>query len=250
MATTTTQYGVQVEVAVLLKEGSTYKRRSQRLQRAVSFLLFKKNCVGLNFPFKVENFLTDQDVDGESMFEDFGGHQLLNDHVENIRVEWSSFAPSRIFTTATKRFFFYKHLGMGIYNEESDTDEEDEEEESPGFNMMVLPNAELAGLWSVVLTQYTLHNCFKLMQNCRESLIFEVELKENLLANIQISLELASRQVDPLQVGKAFESEEIHAMSGEHIKAGPCAWPPWHWQDLPLSGARQQGFKTAVLSAK
>ena len=110
----------------------------------------------------MENFLTDQDVDGESMFEDFGGHQLLNDHVENIRVEWSSFAPSRIFTTATKRFFFYKHLGMGIYNEESDEDTEDEEEESPGFNMMVLPNAELAGLWSVVLTQYTLHNCFKI----------------------------------------------------------------------------------------
>ena len=45
MATTTTQYGVQVEVAVLLKEGSTYKRRSQRLQRAVSFLLFKKKTV-------------------------------------------------------------------------------------------------------------------------------------------------------------------------------------------------------------
>ena len=86
------------------------------------------------------------------------------------------------------------------------------------------------------------------MQNCRESLIFEVELKENLLANIQISLELASRQVDPLQVGKAFESEDILDMAGEHIKTGPCTWSPWHWQDLPLSGARQQGFKTAVLS--
>ena len=34
----------------------------------------------------------------------------------------------------------------------------------------------------------------------RESLIFEVGLKENLLKNIEISLELARCQVDPLQV--------------------------------------------------
>ena len=34
----------------------------------------------------------------------------------------------------------------------------------------------------------------------RESLIFEVGLKENLLANIETSLEFARRQVDHLQV--------------------------------------------------
>ena len=41
---------------------------------------------------------------------------------------------------------------MGIYNDMEDEDEEGgEEEESPGFNMMVLPNAELCGLWLVTL---------------------------------------------------------------------------------------------------
>ena len=34
----------------------------------------------------------------------------------------------------------------------------------------------------------------------RESLIFEMGLKENLLANIETSLEFARRQVDHLQV--------------------------------------------------
>ena len=34
----------------------------------------------------------------------------------------------------------------------------------------------------------------------RESLIFEEGLKENLLKNIEVSLEFARRQVDPLQV--------------------------------------------------
>ena len=84
-------------------------------------------------------------------FEDFGGQQLLDAHVENIRVEWSSAYPSRVFATAPKRFLFYKHLGIGIYNDMEDEDEEgEEEEESPGFNMMVLPNAELCGLWLVI----------------------------------------------------------------------------------------------------
>ena len=50
-------------------------------------------------------------------FEDFGGQQLLDAHVENIRVEWSSTYPSRVFATAPKRFLFYKHLGTGIYND-------------------------------------------------------------------------------------------------------------------------------------
>ena len=101
---------------------------------------------------QVEDFLTEQDVEESWKFEDFGGRQLLADHVENIRVEWSASCPSRVFATATKRFLFYKHLGMGIYNDMEEEDEEgDEEDESPGFNMMVLPNTELCGLWSVAL---------------------------------------------------------------------------------------------------
>ena len=88
-------------------------------------------------------------------FEDFGGQRLLADHVENIRVEWSASYPSRVFATATKRFLFYKHLGMGILNDEEDDDDDeeldDDEEESPAYNLMVLPNAELCGLWSVLL---------------------------------------------------------------------------------------------------
>ena len=67
-------------------------------------------------------------------------------------MEWSASYPSRVFATATKRFLFYEHLGMGSYNDMEDEYEEgDEEEESPGFNMMVLPNAELCGLWLVTL---------------------------------------------------------------------------------------------------
>ena len=90
-------------------------------------------------------------------FEDFGGQQLLDAHVENIRVEWSSAYPSRDFATAPKRFLFYKHLGIGIYNDMEEEEEEgEEEEESPGFNMMVLPNAELCGLWLVISL---LHQC-------------------------------------------------------------------------------------------
>ena len=46
-----------------------------------------------------------------------GGQQLLDAHVENIRVEWSSTYPCRVFATAPKRFLFYKHLGTGIYND-------------------------------------------------------------------------------------------------------------------------------------
>ena len=46
-----------------------------------------------------------------------GGQQLLDAHVENIRVEWSPTYPSRVFATAPKRFLFYKHLGTGIYND-------------------------------------------------------------------------------------------------------------------------------------
>ena len=102
---------------------------------------------------QVENFLADQNVEESGKFEDFGGLQLLNDHVENIRVEWNCNTP-RVFANASKRFLFYKHLGMGILNDEEEDDddeEEDNEEESPACNLMVLPNAELCGLWSVLL---------------------------------------------------------------------------------------------------
>ena len=61
-------------------------------------------------------------------FEDFGSQKLLTDHVENIRVEWSASYPSRVFATATKRFLFYKHLGMGIYNDMEDEDEEGDQD--------------------------------------------------------------------------------------------------------------------------
>ena len=80
---------------------------------------------------------------------------MLADHVENIRVEWSASHPGREFATTSKRFLFYKHLGMGIFNDMEEEDEEgEEEEESPGFNMMVLPNAELCGLWLVPCNPY------------------------------------------------------------------------------------------------
>ena len=84
--------------------------------------------------------------------------QLLNDHVENIRVEWGSNSP-RVFANASKRFLFYKHLGMGIFNDDMEEEDEEgeEEEESPGFNMMVLPNAELAGLWLVFACSHLNH---------------------------------------------------------------------------------------------
>ena len=51
-------------------------------------------------------------------------------------MEWSASYPSRVFATATKRFLFYEHPGMGSYNDMEDEYEEgDEEEESPGFIM-------------------------------------------------------------------------------------------------------------------
>ena len=106
------------------------------------------------FCSQVENFLADQNVQESGKFEDFGGLQLLNDHVENIRVEWNSNTP-RVFANASKRFLFYKHLGIGILNDEEEEEEDDdydeEEQESPACNLMVLPNAELFGLWSVIL---------------------------------------------------------------------------------------------------
>ena len=43
----------------------------------------------------------------------------------------------------------------------------------------------------------------------RESLIFEVGLKEKLLANIETSLELARHQVDPLQVKETLKAKAL-----------------------------------------
>ena len=63
-------------------------------------------------------------------FEYFGGQKLLADHVTNIRVEWSTTYPSRVFATATKRLLIYKQLGMGIFNDMEDEDEEGDKEES------------------------------------------------------------------------------------------------------------------------
>ena len=147
-------FGVQVEV--LLKEESTNRRTSRRLRRAVS--LFRIFLTSFD---QVEDFLMDQDMQIQESwkFEDFGGQRLLEDHVENIRVEWSLSYPNRVFATATKRFLFYKHLGMGIFNDDMEEEDEEgeEEEESPGFNMMVLPNAELAGLWLVFACSHLNH---------------------------------------------------------------------------------------------
>ena len=42
----------------------------------------------------------------------------------------------------------------------------------------------------------------------RESLIFEEGLKENLLKNIEVSLEFARRQVDPLQVKESVKLQK------------------------------------------
>ena len=147
--TTTSSHVVEVLVEVLLREESSIKKRSNRLKHAVS----PGKVVQASFCSQVENFLADKNVEESGKFEDFGGLQLLNDHVENIRVEWNCNTP-RVFANASKRFLFYKHLGMGILNDEEEDDddkEEDNEEESPACNLMVLPNAELCGLWSVLL---------------------------------------------------------------------------------------------------
>ena len=78
----------------------------------------------------------------------------------------------------------------------------------------------------------------------RESLIFEEGLKENLLKNIEVSLEFARRQVDPLQVKENGQLKKTlcHPLfSGGHLQAGPGPRPPWHWKDISLPCTRQQG---------
>ena len=78
----------------------------------------------------------------------------------------------------------------------------------------------------------------------RESLIFEEGLKENLLKNIEVSLEFARRQVDPLQVKESGQLQKIWCLtlpSGEHLQVGPGPRPPWHWKDFSLPCTRQQG---------
>ena len=76
----------------------------------------------------------------------------------------------------------------------------------------------------------------------RESLIFEVGLKENLLKNIEIGLELARRQVDPLQVKESGKLQKLVLLPGGHLKVGPGPRPPWHWQDISLPCPCQQGL--------
>ena len=67
---------------------------------------------------------------------------------------------------------------MGCYNNMVDEDEKGDKEESPAFNMMVLPNAELSACgWSFFFS------CSHLNQQCRvtfykrELLIFKAGLK-------------------------------------------------------------------------
>ena len=78
----------------------------------------------------------------------------------------------------------------------------------------------------------------------RESLIFEDGLKENLLKNIEVSLEFARCQVDPLQV-KEKNSKNlvtfIALLTGGYLQAGPGPRTSWHWKDLSLPRSRQQG---------
>ena len=141
--------GVRGEGGGAVEGGEHLQEEVSKAETCGEHVFFSKNFSdGFQF-YQVEDFLKDQDVQESWKFEDFGGDRLLEDHVENIRVEWSLSSPSKVFATATKRFLFYKHLGMGFYND--DDEEEEDEEEGPGFSMMVLPNAELAGLWLVTL---------------------------------------------------------------------------------------------------
>ena len=78
----------------------------------------------------------------------------------------------------------------------------------------------------------------------RESLIFEEGLKENLLKNIEVSLEFARRQVDPLQVKESGQLQKIWCLtlfSGGRLQVGPGPRSPWHWKNLSLPRTRQQG---------
>ena len=64
----------------------------------------------------------------------------------------------------------------------------------------------------------------------RESLIFEEGLKENLLKNIEVSLEFARRQVDPLQVKKKMDNSKN--LSPIVLRWAP---PGWAWSTAPLA---------------
>ena len=63
----------------------------------------------------------------------------------------------------------------------------------------------------------------------RESLIFEEGLKENLLKNIEVSLEFARRQVDPLQVKENGQLKKlcvIHCSQVGTSRLGLVHGPP------------------------
>ena len=69
----------------------------------------------------------------------------------------------------------------------------------------------------------------------RESLIFEVGLKENLLKNIEISLELARCQVDSLQVKEKGENSKDLAPTLVLLAAPRWAPQGWVWSTAPLA---------------
>ena len=177
-------------------------------------------------------------------FEDFGGQKLLADHVENIRVEWSASYPSRAFATATKRFLFYRHLGMGIYNDMEDEDEEggeEEEEESPGFNMMVLPNAELCGLWLVTLLLLFTFEYGILHQGVPD---LRGGLEGEPVEEHRGQPRVRSPPGRPSAGERKWTTKKTlcHPLfSGGHLQAGPGPRPPWHWKDFSLPCTRQQG---------
>ena len=76
------------------------------------------------------------------------------------------------------------------------------------------------------------HSSFQFtFESHRESLIFEEGLKENLLKNIEVSLEFARRQVDPLQVKESGQLQKIW-----WLYITPRWAPPgWAWSTAPLA---------------
>ena len=80
------------------------------------------------------------------------------------------------------------------YATKNDTKVSDEEE-SPSCRKMVLPSAELASLWCVPNMSLTMVP--------RDTLVFEGNVKADLLSSTERSLELASQEVDPNLVSGA-----------------------------------------------
>ena len=107
-------------------------------------------------------------------------------------------------------------------NAETCGEDEDEkgvkEEESPAFNMMVLPSAELGRLWLVIL----------LLLFTFESLLDDILLKgradlRGRLEGGPVSLEFSRCQVDRLQVkksGQLQKSDIVHCIAFRWAPSG------------------------------